>query len=198
MNKMKSTMLSTLWALVLTVIFSACSSEKESYLSSLPSESSIVFKLNVVQMAQKSNIMNNPMIGGLLMQLEGNIPESLKTKYEEIKQDPRNAGIDLEKPLAVSVTMNNPEKPQVVGVAALSNGEKFDDLMQQLVSIEESVTIEKLNNGLKRIKIQGNNQADFVYNDNRIVMTVDMDATQLITQQTGQSILQQPKLQGIC
>ena len=192
MNKMKSTMLSTLWALVLTVIFSACSSEKESYLSSLPSESSIVFKLNVVQMAQKSNIMNNPMIGGLLMQLEGNIPESLKTKYEEIKQDPRNAGIDLEKPLAVSVTMNNPEKPQVVGVAALSNGVKFDDLMQQLVSIEESVTIEKLNNGLKRIKIQGNNQADFVYNDNRRVMTVDMDATQLITQQTGQSILSNP------
>lgn len=192
MNKMKSMVLSTLWVLALTVIFSACSSEKESYLSSLPSESSIVLKLNVVQMTQKSNIMNNPMVSGLLMQAEGQIPETLKAKFDEIKQDPRNAGIDLEKPLAVSVILNNIEKPQIVAVVALSNADKFDDLMLQLASAEESVTIEKLNNGLQRINIKGNNEAEFVYNDNRIVLTVGMDATKLITQQAEQSILSNP------
>ena len=192
MNKMKSMLLSTLVIWVLSVMFSACSSEKESYLSSLPTESSLVFKLNVVQMAQKSNIMNNPMIGGFLMQAEGQIPEVLKAKFDEIKQDPRAAGLDLEKPLAVSLFFTDVEKPQIVAVAAISNGEKFDELMVKLASAEESVTIKKLNNGLQRINIKGNDEVDVIYNDNRIVMAVNMDATKLITQQAAQSILSNP------
>lgn len=194
MKKMKSAMLSALWTLALTVIFSACSPEKENYLSSLPSESSVVIKLNVVQMIQKSNIMNNPMINGVLMQAEGQVPAPLKGKFDEIKQDPRTAGLDLEKPLAISVIMDNLEEPQLVAVAALSDADKFDDLMVQFASTEEAIAIEKLNNGIQRIKIQGNNEADFIYNDNRIVMTIDMDATQLIAQKAEQSILNNPNI----
>lgn len=61
MKRMKTTLVSVLWTLVMAVTFSACSSEKESYLSSLPADSSVALKLNLVQMTQKSNILNNPM-----------------------------------------------------------------------------------------------------------------------------------------
>ena len=102
MKKNKSMVFIATMALILIGMFSACSPEKGNYLSSLPAESSVVIKLNLAQMAQKSNPANNPMVNGVLMQAEGNIPESLKEKVLEIKEDPRSAGFDLEKPLAIA------------------------------------------------------------------------------------------------
>lgn len=192
MNRMKRTKLSVLWTWVLLVIFSACSPEKENYLSSLPAESSVVVKLNMVQMAQKLDVMENEMVRSMFNEFQTQVPEPLKAKFDEIRQNPRSAGLDLEKPLAISVTLNNLDKPQIVAVAALNKGDKFNDLMVQLASADESVTIEKLANGLQRIQIKGNNETDFVYNDNRIVMTANLDATQQITQQAEQSILSNP------
>ena len=77
MKKMKSLLLS---ALLLTFVglFSACSSEEENYLSSLPAESSMVFKLDVAQMVTKSNVLNNPLVSGMLMQADQHVPETLK------------------------------------------------------------------------------------------------------------------------
>ena len=72
MKKMKSLLLSTL-LLSIIGIFSACSSEKESYLSSIPAESSMVIKVNAIQLVNKSNILNNPLVGGLLMQAEQSV-----------------------------------------------------------------------------------------------------------------------------
>lgn len=190
---MKTTLVSVLWTLVTAVTFSACSSEKESYLSSLPADSSVALKLNLVQMTQKSNILNNPMAGILMMQLDSNVPEGLKAKYEEIKKDPGSAGIDLQQPLALSVGMKDLNNPQVVAVAALSDGAKFDELMQAIAASDQSVTIEKLAGGAQRINIQGNKEAELVYNDNRIVIaSAGMDAAKLIAQTAAQSILGNP------
>ena len=74
MKKNKSMVFIATMALILIGMFSACSPEKGNYLSSLPAESSVVIKLNLAQMAQKSNLANNPMVNGVLMQAEGNIP----------------------------------------------------------------------------------------------------------------------------
>ena len=86
MKRMKIMLLSAFMVLAQIVMFSSCSSEEENYLSSLPAESSLVIKVNAVQMVEKSNILNNPLMGMFMMQAESNVPESLKEKFEEIKQ----------------------------------------------------------------------------------------------------------------
>ena len=169
MKQMKSMVLYALMVLVQIAMFSSCSSEKENYLTSLPAESSLVIKVNATQMVQKSNIMNNPMVGALFMQIESNVPTSLKEKFDEIKQDPRSSGLDLEKPLAISVVLNDLNKPQIVAVAAISNATKFDELMTQMASAENEFQIEKTDKGMQKILIPGNDEADIVYNDNRIL-----------------------------
>ena len=194
MKRMKSMVFMATMVLTLIGMLSACSSEKESYLSSIPTESSVVVKLNVIQMAEKSNIMNNPMVSGMLMQAKENVPESLKEKIEEISKDPRSAGFDLEKPLAIAITFNDLLKNdvQIVGVAALSNSKKFNELITQLATTENDITIEKVSEGVQRIKITGNNEADIVYNDNRIVVTTGQNAVALLNQKAEQSILSNP------
>ena len=197
MKRMKSWVLMATMVLTLIGMLSACSSEKENYLSSIPAESSLVIKLNIAQMVQKSNITNNPMVNGMLMQAEGNIPESLKEKFQAIKEDPRSAGIDLEKPLAIALILHDITdnfKVHTVTVAALSDGKKFNELMTQLAATEESISIEKASEGIQRIKITGNNEIDIVYNDNRIVATVtdDLNAVALINQKAEQSMLNNP------
>ena len=197
MKKMKSMVFIATMVLTLVGMLSACSSEKENYLSSLPAESSFVIKLNVAQMAQKSNIINNPMVNGVLMQAEGNIPESLKEKFLEIKKDPRSAGFDLEKPLAIAFILNDiaKNKVQAVAVAALSDGKKFNELMTQLAATEESVSIEKVGEGIHRINITGNKEADLVYNNDRIVIAIDQNAIALLNQKAEQSMLKNPNFE---
>ena len=192
MKRMKIMLLSALVVLAQIVMFSSCSSEEENYLSSLPAESSLVIKVNAVQMVEKSNILNNPLMGMFMMQAESNVPESLKEKFEEIKQDPRSAGLDLEKPLAISVVLNDLNNPQMVFVAAISDGQKFDDLLTKVASTEDELTIEKLDKGMQRIKIAGNDEADIVYNDNRLLVTVGLDAIKLMNQSAKQSMLNNP------
>lgn len=192
MKQMKSMVLYALMVLVQIAMFSSCSSEKENYLTSLPAESSLVIKVNATQMVQKSNIMNNPMVGALFMQIESNVPTSLKEKFDEIKQDPRSSGLDLEKPLAISVVLNDLNKPQIAAVAAISDATKFDELMTQMASAENEFQIEKTDKGMQKILIPGNDEADIVYNDNRILVTVGMDAEKLIAQDAQQSILSNP------
>lgn len=197
MKKNKSMVFIATMALILIGMFSACAPEKGNYLSSLPAESSVVIKLNLAQMAQKSNLANNPMVNGALMQAEGNIPESLKEKVLEIKEDPHSAGFDLEKPLAIALILHDITgdfETHVVAVAALSDGKKFNELMIQLAAADESISIEKAGEGIHRIKITGNDEVDIVYNDNRIVATAtdDLSAVALINQKAEQSILKNP------
>ena len=192
MKQMKSMVLSALMVLVQIAMFSSCSSEKENYLTSLPAESALAIKVNVTQMIQKSNIMNNPIVGAMFMQIESNVPASLKDKFDEVKQDPRSSGLDLEKPLAISIVLNDLNKPQIVAVAAISNATKFNELMTQMASAENEFQIEKTDNGTQRVLIPGNNEAEIVYNDNRILVTVGMDAAKLIAQDAQQSILSNP------
>ena len=192
MKRMKIMLLSAFVVLAQIVMFSSCSSEEENYLSSLPAESSLVIKVNAVQMVEKSNILNNPLMGMFMMQAESNVPESLKKKFEEIKQDPRSAGLDLEKPLAISVVLNDLNNPQMVFVAAISDGQKFDDLLTKVASTEDELTIEKLDKGMQRIKVAGNDEADIVYNDNRLLVTVGLDAIKLMNQSAKQSMLNNP------
>ena len=197
MKKNKSMVFIATMALILIGMFSACSPKKENYLSSLPAESSVVIKLNLAQIAQKSNIVNNPMVNGVLMQAEGNIPESLKENFLEIKEDPRSAGFDLEKPLAIALILdeiNDDFKAHAVTVAALSDGKQFNELMTQLAATEEAISLEKVSEGIHRIKITGNDEVDIVYNDNRIVAVVtdDLNAVTLLNQKAEQSMLKNP------
>ena len=86
MKRMKIMLLSAFMVLAQIVMFSSCSSEEENYLSSLPAESSLVIKVNAVQMVEKSNILNNPLMGMFMMQAESNVPESLNKKADLEKE----------------------------------------------------------------------------------------------------------------
>lgn len=199
MKKMKSLLLS---ALLLTFVglFSACSSEEENYLSSLPAESSMVFKLDVAQMVTKSNVLNNPLVSGMLMQADQHVPETLKAKNEEIKQDPAAAGIDLQKPLAVAISVGDLNlasnadfsNASVVCVAAISDVKKFDELMKEMMEIEPSITMAETE-GAKEIKLPEDGFS-IAYNDSRIVVAYgqNQDAVSLVNQKASESMLAHP------
>ena len=199
MKKMKSLLLSTL-LLAIVGMFSACSSEKENYLSSLPAESSMVFKVDVAQLVTKSNILNNPMVSGMLMQVDQAVPEALKTKFEEIKKDPTAAGIDLQKPLAVAIGMGDLNlvsnadfsNASVVCVVAISDVKKFDELMKGVMETEPSITLIEAE-GAKQIKLP-EDEISIAYNDNRIVMVYgqNLNAVSLVNQKVSESMLEHP------
>ena len=199
MKKMKSLLLSTL-LLTIVGMFSACSSEKESYLSSLPAESDMVYKINVTQLVTKSNFLNNPMVSGMLMQADQAVPEALKTKFEEIKNDPTAAGLDLQKPLAIAIEMGDLNlasnaafsKASVVCVAAISDVKKFDELMKGVAESEPVITISEAE-GAKQVNLPEEG-ISMAYNDTRIVMVYskELNAVSLVNQKVAESMLAQP------
>lgn len=195
MKKMKSLM-SSILLLAIVGMFSACSSKKESYLSSLPAESTVVFKVDVAQLVTKSNVLNNPMVSGVLMQADQYVPEALKTKYEEIKKDPAASGIDLQKPFVIAVQTEGLKKgntsPDVVCVAAISEVKKFDELMKGVIEAEPSITLIEMD-GVKQIKLP-EDEMSMAYNDTRIVMVYgkDLDVVALANQKEDESMLAQP------
>ena len=171
-------------------VFTACSSEKENYLSSLPGESSLVFKFNTAQLVTKSNILDNPMVSGMLMQADQHVPDALKDKFNEIKNDPSAAGIDLKKPLAIAVNLENLSanpKPSVVGVMAISDVKKFDELMKGVVESEPSITLSETN-GIREVHIP-EDEINVAYNDSRIVLAFGENASTLVSQKAEESIL---------
>lgn len=199
MKKMKFLSLSTL-LLAIVAIFSACSSEKENYLSSLPSQSAIVFKLNTTQLVNKSNILNNPIVSGMLMQTDRYVPDALKDKFNEIENDPSAAGIDLKMPLAIAINMGDINlasnaafsATSVVCVAAINDIGKFDELMKDVIEIEPSITLIETN-GAKLIDLS-EEEISIAYNDTRIVIVIgqDMNAVSLVNQKAEASMLAQP------
>ena len=195
MKKMKTLLFSTL-LLTIVGMFSACSSEKENYLSSLPVQSSIVFKFNSAQLITKSNVTNNPFVNGMLMQAVQNIPESLKEKYEEIMNNPNESGIDIQKPIAAAVLMDKRQKPNIVSVIAINNVKKFDELMERVTETEPSITIIKTDNA-KIVKLP-DDVFSIAYNDSRIVMAYgqDMNAVSLVNQKADDSMLAHPNFTG--
>lgn len=191
MKKMKSLLFSIL-LLTIVGMFSACTFEKENYLTSLPAQSSVVFKFNSAQLITKSNLTNNPFVNGMLMQAAQSIPESLKGKYEEIMNNPNESGIDIQKPIAVAVLMDNLQKPGIVSVIAINNVNKFDDLMKGVTETKPSITIIETDNA-KLIKLP-DDEFSIAYNDSRIVMAYgqNINAVSLVNQKADESILSHP------
>lgn len=195
MKKFSTLLLCSLMALTLIGMFSSCSSEKENYLSSLPSQSSLVFKVNITQLVNKSNIMNNPMVSGMLMQADQHIPEALKDKFNEIKNDPTAAGIDLKSPLAIAFdfgdlnTSTYFDNPSIVCVTAIKDVKKFDELMKGVVESEPSIVMSETN-GIRKVDFP-NDEASAAYNDSRIVMTFgkNPNAIALVNQKAEESML---------
>lgn len=190
MKKIKSLLISSLMTLIIIGMLSSCSSEKENYLSSLPGESSLVFKFNTAQLVTKSNILDNPMVSGMLMQADQHVPDALKDKFNEIKNDPSAAGIDLKKPLAIAVNLENlsaTPKPSVVGVMAISDVKKFDELMKGVVESEPSITLSETN-GIREVHIP-EDEINVAYNDSRIVLAFGENASTLVSQKAEESIL---------
>lgn len=200
MKKIQSLLFCSLVILTFIGMLSACSSEKENYLSSLPDKSSMVFKLNTAQLVTKSNILNNPMVSGLLMQADQQVPDALKDKFNEIKNDPAAAGIDLQKPLAIAIEMGNIDfnspkessQPAVVFVVAVDNVDKFDGLMKDVVESEPSITLSDIE-GVKQLHLPEEGLS-MAYNDSRIVMAYgeNMSAVSLVNQKVEESMLVQP------
>lgn len=199
MKKTKSLLLSIL---LLTVIgmFSACSPEKENYLSSLPAESAMVFKINTAQLATKSNLLDNTIVNVVVKQAAQAIPEALKTKFEEIKKDPEASGIDLRKPLAIAIetfdlnltSTTAFDKVAIDFVAAISDVKKFDELVKSLSETEPSITITEAD-GFKQVNFP-DKTISMAYNDTRAVMVYGQDRTavSLVNQKAEASMLAQP------
>jgi len=201
MKKTKNLLLSIL---LMTIIgmFSACSPEKDNYLSSIPAESAMVFKLNTAQLLTKSNLLNNPLITGVLMQADQAVPEALKAKYEEIKKNPEASGIDFQKPLAIAVELFNLyttsatafDKVSVDAVIAISDAKKFDELMKSLSESESSITITEAD-GFKQVNFP-DKTISMAYNDTRAVMVYGQERTaaSLVNLKAEASMLAQPML----
>lgn len=199
MKKTKNLLLSIL---LMTIIgmFSACSPEKDNYLSSIPAESAMVFKLNTAQLLTKSNLLNNPLITGVLMQADQAVPEALKAKYEEIKKNPEASGIDFQKPLAIAVELFNLyttsatafDKVSVDAVIAISDAKKFDELMKSLSESESSITITEAD-GFKQVNFP-DKTISMAYNDTRAVMVYGQERTaaSLVNLKAEASMLAQP------
>ena len=176
-------------------LFTACSSEKENYLSSLPGQSAIVFKLNTAQLVNKSNILNNPMVSGMLMQADQHVPDALKDKFNEIKNDPTAAGIDLKIPMAIAIDFGdlnvstNFDNPSIVCVTAIKDVKKFDELMKGVVESGPSIVWCETN-GIRKVDLS-NDEVSVAYNDSRIVMAIgkNPNATALVSQKTEESML---------
>lgn len=199
MKKACSLLLSGLMILSIIGMFSACSSEKENYLSSLPAHSTMVFKLNVAQLVTKSTILDNPMVNAMLMQADQQVPDALKDKFNEIKNNPAASGIDFEKPMAIAVEMGNIDpssyvefpQPSLVYVTAISDVNKFDELMKELVETEPSMVLSETE-GVKQIQLpEGFSMA---YNESRLVLTYgeNMNAVSLANQKSEESMLAHP------
>ena len=176
-------------------LFTACSSEKENYLSSLPGQSAIVFKLNTAQLVNKSNILNNPMVSGMLMQADQHVPDALKDKFNEIKNAPTAAGIDLKSPMAIAIDFGdlnvstNFDNPSIVCVTAIKDVKKFDELMKGVVESEPSIVWSETN-GIRKVDLS-NDEVSVAYNDSRIVMAIgkNPNATALVSQKAEESML---------
>ncbi|MBQ8501426.1 MAG: DUF4836 family protein [Bacteroides sp.] len=189
MKKVKTLLCRSLWMTVFVGIFSACSTEKENYLSSLPAESSMVFKMNVTQLVEKSNVLNNPLVSAALLQLDQQVPESLQEQYAEIKQNPQAIGIDLQQPLAIAVSAADVDNPQIVAVAAVSDVKKLNALLEKLTETDGSFTIEQAGNGVKQLIFPDNKELNCAYNDSRLVLTNRTDVVALTSQKAESSIL---------
>lgn len=188
-------------ALVAIAILSACTSEKENYLSSIPAESSVVLKVNTTQLVTKSNILNNPLVGGLLMQAEQSMPDALKTKFEEIKNNPEAFGIDLQKPLAIALDLHNLDiistinvpDISVVSVLPVKDIKKFEELLNDVNQVEPTFSISEVEEGVKQINVpeEGFSMA---YNSSRLVMAYgkETSAVALVNQKATDSMLSQP------
>ena len=181
-------------------VFTACSSEKENYLSSIPAESSMVIKVNATQLVNKSNILNNPLVGGLLMQAEQSVPDALKAKFEEIKNNPEASGVDLQKPLAIALDLGNLDitsaagvpNVSVVGVLPIKDIKKFEELLNSVSEVESTFTISETE-GVKRINIP-EEEFSVAYNSSRLVMAYgkETNAVSLVSQQEKESMLAHP------
>ena len=199
MKKTKSLLLSIL-LLTFIGMFSACSSEKGNYLSSLPAESAMVFKINTAQLLTKSNLLNNPIINGMLMQADQAVPEALKTKFEEIKKDPKASGIDFEKPIAIALELLNFDttsttpfdKVSVDAVIAISDAKKFDELLKSVSETDPSITITEAD-GFKQVNFP-DKTISMAYNDTRAVLVYGQERTavSLVNQKAEASMLAQP------
>lgn len=181
-------------------VFTACSSEKENYLSSIPAESSMVIKVNATQLVNKSNILNNPLVGGLLMQAEQSVPDALKAKFEEIKNNPEASGVDLQKPLAIALDLGDLDitsaagvpNVSVVGVLPIKDIKKFEELLNSVSEVESTFTISETE-GVKRINIP-EEEFSVAYNSSRLVMAYGKgtNAVSLVSQQEKESMLAHP------
>jgi len=199
MKKTKSLLLNIL-LLSIVGMFSACSPEKGNYLSSLPAESAMVFKINTAQLATKSNLLDNSIINVFIKQVGQTVPETLKTKFEEIKKDPKASGIDFQKPLAIAIEVFDLyltsttafDKTSVDVIAAICDVKKFDGLMKSVCDTEPSITITEAE-GFKQVNFP-DKTISMAYNDTRAVMVYGQERTaaSLVNQKAEASMLAQP------
>ena len=199
MKKTKSLLLSILLPAIVGM-FSACSPEKDNYLSALPAESAMVFKINTAQLTTKSNLMDNTIVDVFVKQAGQAIPDPLKTKAEEIKKDPKASGIDFRKPLAIAIetfdldltSATATDKISIVFVTAISDVKKFDELMKSVCETEPSITITEAD-GFKQVNFP-DKAISMAYNDTRSVMVYGQERTaaSLVNQKAEASMLAQP------
>ena len=197
MKKMQAFLHNVALAVVCIGMLVACTSEEEeNYLSSIPADAFITFKADLCQLVRKSNILDNPLVSAIWMQVEREIPESSKADIEALKENPSALGIDLERPMAIALWTTDSKKPQVMAVVAVSDKEKCDRLFNELAGKNSGINISDAGNGIRKITLADSQEVSMAYNKSRLVCAFNADAVSLTSQKASVSLLSKKNAGG--
>lgn len=189
MKKLKTLMCRMLLGCAIVCMAAACSSKEDNYLNALPAQSTVVLKMNIPQMIQKSNLLNNALAQGLLMQVEMGIPAELKDKYAELKKNPAACGLDIQKPMAMAVEMKSMDKMQFVATLAVNDADKLNELLKAVAASDNELSLSDAGNGITRVALKSQPDFQCAFNSSRLVIASGTDAQAAVAQTAENSMM---------
>lgn len=126
-----------LMSLVLAVVLTACDGASGDYLDAVPNDGVAAFKINVGHLLDKSELLDDPQVKGEIRSRISSLSSESRQLLEDVMENPDACGLDLQKPVVVSVV--NIEHSQGVVSLAVKDVARFEKFVTVLGSEDESM-----------------------------------------------------------
>lgn len=118
------------------LLFSACNKAGQGdYMSAIPAQSSFVWKMNLQNLSDKSEIWENPLVKQNLDNTLEYLSTDTRQVIEKAIDDPTSTGIDFRRPMVIAI--EKLDRPRGMLLFAVEAPEKLTDFLKTLLADED-------------------------------------------------------------
>lgn len=148
------------------VILAGCSPAVDNYLKVIPDNPVAMFKVNVGNVLDDSEILKNPIVEPLVSMSASQLPQSMVDLFNEIVENPETSGLEFDRPAVLAVESVKPMK--VVVTIPVANKKNLEDMLYCFsdndVEITKEGEVNMVNTYSRKIAV--------AYDDSRFVVAL--------------------------